>query len=74
MNNYDDYCTKLLGKHTCTEKDCPTCPTAEIMAKHDSELLDKVMQKHRVIIDEDGVMYKAVLIKDIEQMKAEVEE
>ena len=39
---------------------------------HDSDLLDKVMQKGRTIIDEDGVMYKAILLKDIEDMKAEV--
>ena len=30
---------------------------------HDSELLDKVMQKHRIIIDDDGVMYKVVFSK-----------
>ena len=41
--------------------------------KHDSELLDKVMQKCRTIIDDDGVMYKVVFLKDIEEMKAEVE-
>ena len=40
---------------------------------HDSELLDKVMQKQRAIIAEDGVMYRIVLLKDIEDMKAEVE-
>ena len=40
--------------------------------KHDSELLDKVMQKWRTIIDEDGVMYKVVLLKDIEDLKKEV--
>ena len=43
-------------------------------SKHDSELLDKVMQKQRTIIDEDGVMYKVVFLKDIEDMKAEVEQ
>ena len=42
--------------------------------KHDSELLDKVMQKWRTVIDEDGVMHKVVLLKDIEKMKAEVGE
>lgn len=44
------------------------------LAKHDSELLDKVMQKQRTIIDDDGVMYKVVFLKDIEEMKAEIEE
>ena len=39
-----------------------------------AELLDKVMQKKRTIIDEDGVMYKVVLLKDIEDLKAEVSE
>lgn len=38
MNNYDNYCTKLFGGHTCTEKDCPTCPVAQIIAEHDSEI------------------------------------
>ena len=42
--------------------------------KVNSELLDKVMQKKRTIIDEDGVMYKVVFLKDIEDMKAEVSE
>ena len=42
------------------------------VSEHDSELLDKVMQKYRAIIDEDGVMYKVVFLKDIEDMKAEV--
>ena len=37
-----------------------------------NELLDKVMKKKRTIIDEDGVMYRAVLLKDIEDLKAEV--
>lgn len=41
------------------------------LTEHDSDLLDKVMQKGRTIIDEDGVMYKAILLKDIEDMKAE---
>ena len=44
------------------------------LAEHDSELLDKVMQKWRTVIDEDGVMHKVVLLKDIEKMKAEVGE
>lgn len=38
------------------------------------ELLDKVMQKQRTIINDDGVMYKVVFLKDIEEMKAEIEE
>ena len=42
--------------------------------RHDSELLDKVMQKWRTVIDDDGVMYKVVLLKDVEELKAEVEE
>ena len=42
--------------------------------RHDTELLDKVMQKWRTVIDEDGVMYKVVLLKDIEELKAEVSE
>ena len=42
--------------------------------KYDSALLDKVMQKSRTIIDDDGVMHKVVLVKDIEDMKAEVSE
>ena len=41
---------------------------------HDSELLDKVMQKQRTIIDEDGVMYKVVFLKDIEKLKAGIGE
>ena len=45
MNNYDDYCTKLFGEHSRTKEDCPTCPSAKIIAKHDSELLDKVAEK-----------------------------
>ena len=40
--------------------------------RHDSELLDKVMQKWRTVIDDDGVMYKVVLLKDIEDIKKEV--
>ena len=44
------------------------------LTEHDSELLDKVMQKQRTIIDDDGVMYKVVFLKDIEDLKAEVEE
>ena len=44
------------------------------LSEHDSELLDKVMQKWRTVIDEDGVMYKVVLLKDIEELKAEVEQ
>lgn len=39
-----------------------------------AKLLDKVMQKWRTIIDDDGVMYKVVFLKDIEDMKAEIEE
>lgn len=39
---------------------------------HDADLLNKVMQKKRTIIDEDGVMYKVVLLKDIEDLKKEV--
>ena len=42
--------------------------------KYDSDLLDKVKQKKRTIIDEDGVMYKVVFLKDIEDLKAEVSE
>ena len=42
------------------------------LAEHDADLLDKVIQKQRTIIDEDGVMYKVVFLKDIEDMKAEV--
>lgn len=36
-----------------------------------AELLDKVMQKRITIIDDDGVMYKVVFLKDIEEMKAD---
>ena len=39
--------------------------------EYDTKLLDKVMQKQRTIIDDDGVMYKVVFLKDIEEMKAE---
>lgn len=39
-----------------------------------ADLLDKVMQKQRTIIDDDGVMHKVVLVKDIEDMKNDVEE
>lgn len=39
-----------------------------------ADLLDKVMQKQRTIIDDDGVMHKVVLVKDIEDMKTEVSE
>ena len=46
----------------------------EWLAEHDARLLDKVMQKWRTVIDEDGVMHKVVLLKDIEKMKAEVSE
>lgn len=46
----------------------------QLMAGHDSELLNKVMQKWKIIIDDDGVMYKVVFLKDIEDMKAEIEE
>ena len=42
--------------------------------KYNSNLLDKVMQKQRTIIDDDGVMYKVVLLKDIEDLKKEVSE
>lgn len=42
--------------------------------KHDTDLLDKVMQKWRTVIDDDGVMYKVVLLKDIEDLKKEVSE
>ena len=53
--------------------DCDRYKSAECpLEKHDTELLDKVMQKYRAIIDEDGVMYKVVFLKDIEDMKAEV--
>lgn len=44
------------------------------LAEHDSKLLDKVMQKWRTVIDDDGTMYKVVFLKDIEEMKAEVEQ
>ena len=74
MNNYSDYCTKLFGEHSCTEEDCPTCPSAKIISEYNSRLLDKVMQNWRTVIDDDGTMYKVVLLKDIEDMKAEVEE
>ena len=40
---------------------------------HDKELLDKVMQKQRTIIDDDGVMYRVVFLKDIEDIKSEVQ-
>lgn len=46
MNNYDDYCTKLFGEHSCTEEDCPTCPTAKIISEYNSELLDKVGEEY----------------------------
>ena len=42
------------------------------LKEHDSELLDKVMQKQRTIIDDDGVMYRVVFLKDIEDLKKEV--
>lgn len=51
----------------------PTVYDINKIAEHDSELLDKVMQKWRTVIDDDGTMYKVVLLKDIEDMKAEVE-
>ncbi len=44
------------------------------VGEHDSKLLDKVMQKQRTIIDDDGVMYKVVFLKDIEDLKKEVSE
>lgn len=31
-----------------------------------AELFDKLKQKQRTIIDDDGVMYKVVFLKDIE--------
>ena len=54
------------------ELDYPILP--KWIAEHDSNLLDKVMQKQRTIIEDDGVMYKVVFLKDIEEMKAEVSE
>ena len=45
----------------------------DLQKKHDSELLDKVMQKQRTIIDDDGVMYRVVFLKDIEDIKSEVQ-
>lgn len=44
----------------------------DLQRKHDSELLDKIIQKSRTIIDDDGVMHKVVLVKDIENMKGEL--
>ena len=62
---------KLSGieRKLCVSENCPLTYRE---AKHDADLLDKVMQKHRTIIDDDGVMYKVVFLKDIEDMKAEV--
>lgn len=37
-----------------------------------ADVIDKVMQKQRTIIDDDGVMYRVVFLKDIEELKAEV--
>ena len=54
------------------EVDYPILP--KWLAEHDARLLDKVMQKWRTVIDEDGVMYKVVLLKDIEDLKKEVSE
>ena len=55
--------------------DCDRYRSAECpLEKHDSELLDKVIQKQRTIIDDDGVMYKVVFLKDIEDMKAGIGE
>lgn len=88
MNNYDDYCTKLFGEHTCTEKDCQTCTVAKIIAKHDSELLDKVedsiteIYKCNLYCAEDYCdkekcqnvedCFYGAISKAIERMKAEI--
>lgn len=80
MNNYDDYCTKLFGEHSCTKEDCPNCPTAKIISEHDSELLDKVAEKFiswdsKVKgIREDGVCFFTIenILKGIEELKAEI--
>lgn len=44
----------------------------DLQKRNDVDLLNKVMQKQRTIIDEDGMMYKIVLLKDIEDLKKEV--
>ena len=39
MNNYSDYCTKLFGEHSCTEEDCPNCPSAKIISEHNKQII-----------------------------------
>lgn len=62
-------CPYIVGN----ECDIAKCEEFHVSRKEKIELLDKVMQKWRTIIDEDGVMYRVVFLKDIEEMKAEVE-
>lgn len=62
---------KLAHEGKITEKE-----SNELILKldgHDADLLNKVMQKQRTIIDDDGVMHRVVLVKDIEELKGETE-
>lgn len=74
LSSEDCYMNRLncIYDRTCT--DCENEQLTKLIAKHDYELLDKVMQKQRTIIDDDGLMHRVVFVKDIEEMKAEVEE
>lgn len=76
MNNYDDYCTKLFGEHSCTKEDCPTCPSAQIISEHDSDLLDKVAEKLKAkyppYFNEFGMSVNDTLQKDIDEVITEL--
>lgn len=78
MNNYDDYCTKLFGEHTCTEKDCPDCTVAEIISEHDKNLLDKVadmvLSLPKKYIDNFDYVACALILNGLEELKAEVDQ
>lgn len=73
MKDYNDYCTKLFGEHTCIEKECPTCSIAKIISAHDSELLDKVIEKIEEYsefhyVDSDGYAEEQELIFRVDRL------
>lgn len=63
---------ECIGTDELCEDNCSDM--ADFIDEIKSEVLDKVMQKQRTIIDDDGVMYRVVLLKDIEDLKKEVSE
>ena len=75
---YVDWRNEPECKHSFQLTVNTNCPSVEIyMEQHDkairAELLNKIMQKQRTIVDDDGVVYRVVFIKDIEAMKGETE-